>query len=419
MLRYTRSSLPPEILNPFRNGGPIRRAGRRLRRWIIVLGAPIALVAVAVTLALAMSEDAPIARKHAARTALQSARDAGALGLAADPLRRAEEAFSAASREISMQLSRMRVNRSFGRAEALLDVAKRRADLAAALSRRQQTESRDRAQRLLARARGGFEQMEWLSSYIPPRSPIRSDVRRAHVSYTEARSLYDAGHFGRAALAAGQANQGLAAAAARFSRLMHSNADPAKSAQYARWVRDTVAWSESTGGKAIIIDKLRRTLTLVSDGDRVRTWRAELGINGTQVKLMSGDRATPEGRYRVTEKRGLRQTRWYKALLLNYPNEEDLARFRAMKRRGQISRRAGPGNLIEIHGEGGRGGDWTDGCVALRNRDMDELFERVGVGTPVTIVGFEVDETTRRAEARQSAARRALTRSGGAAGGLR
>ena len=54
-----------------------------------------------------------------------------------------------------------------------------------------------------------------------------------------------------------------------------------------------------------------------------------------------------------------------------------------------MSARARPGGLIEIHGEGGRGEDWTRGCVALSNRDMDDLFRRVAVGTPVTIVGAE------------------------------
>jgi lipoprotein-anchoring transpeptidase ErfK/SrfK len=47
----------------------------------------------------------------------------------------------------------------------------------------------------------------------------------------------------------------------------------------------------------------------------------------------------------------------------------------------------GIGGLIEIHGAGGQGRNWTDGCVALVNPDMDRLFAAVGVGTPVTIVG--------------------------------
>jgi len=58
-----------------------------------------------------------------------------------------------------------------------------------------------------------------------------------------------------------------------------------------------------------------------------------------------------------------------------------------MKRAGQLPRGAALGGLIEIHGEGGRGKDWTKGCVALSNDDIDDLYRKVGVGTPVTIVG--------------------------------
>jgi len=245
---------------------------------------------------------------------------------------------------------------------------------------------------LLARAEGGFGQMDWFSSYIPPRSPIRSDIRKARVSYTEARTLFDSGRYIRAVAAAQQANNGLNAAYSRFSRLILSDADPQRRSQYERWVRQTIKESGRNDAEAIIVDKMRRTLTLVSNGRRIKTYRVEIGINGTLNKMAAGDRATPEGLYKITQKRGARQTRWYKALLLNYPNEDDLKRFEAARRRGQISRHARPGSLIEIHGEGGRGGDWTDGCVALTNRDIDDLFDRVSVGTPVTIVGFEATD---------------------------
>ena len=80
---------------------------------------------------------------------------------------------------------------------------------------------------------------------------------------------------------------------------------------------------------------------------------------------------------------------FYKALLLDYPNAEDRAEFNRARRSGDLPPSAGIGGLIEIHGEGGRGRDWTRGCAAVTNRDMDELFARVGVGTPVTIVGSD------------------------------
>jgi L,D-peptidoglycan transpeptidase YkuD (ErfK/YbiS/YcfS/YnhG family) len=77
--------------------------------------------------------------------------------------------------------------------------------------------------------------------------------------------------------------------------------------------------------------------------------------------------------------------------MLDYPNPEDRARYRALVRSGRVSRRHGIGGDIEIHGKGGRGQDWTQGCVALENSDMDDLVPRVRVGTPVTIVGMIPD----------------------------
>ena len=105
------------------------------------------------------------------------------------------------------------------------------------------------------------------------------------------------------------------------------------------------------------------------------------------MKRSQGDRATPEGRYRIVKKKDVGQSIYHRALLLDYPNAEDRKRFAAAMKRGEIPRASAIGGLIEIHGDGGRGQNWTDGCVALRNSDMDELFARVPVGTRVTIVG--------------------------------
>jgi murein L,D-transpeptidase YafK len=87
------------------------------------------------------------------------------------------------------------------------------------------------------------------------------------------------------------------------------------------------------------------------------------------------------------------QTRYYRAFMLDYPNDEDRARFRRLQRSGRISSRQRIGSLIEIHGEGGRNADWTEGCVALYNHEMDALLPHVEVGTPVTIVGAIPDGT--------------------------
>ncbi|HLE60025.1 MAG TPA: L,D-transpeptidase, partial [Thermoanaerobaculaceae bacterium] len=163
--------------------------------------------------------------------------------------------------------------------------------------------------------------------------------------------------------------------------------DPWNLRQWRWWADMTIEESLRTTDTAILVDKLRRRVTLYRAGLAVVHFPAELGANGLRRKEHAGDRATPEGMYRVVQVKEAPETRFYKALLINYPNDEDRMRFALGQRRGQISARAGIGSLIEIHGDGGEGRDWTDGCVALTNEDMDRLFAHVRVGTPVTILG--------------------------------
>lgn len=154
-----------------------------------------------------------------------------------------------------------------------------------------------------------------------------------------------------------------------------------------RLAESTVEESRRRGTTAIVVDKYHRRLTVYRRGLRVASFTVELGANGLERKAYSGDRATPEGRYRVTVKKRGSATIFYKALLIDYPNPEDRARYRELARRGEVPRGAGIGGLIEIHGEGGNGRDWTDGCIALTNQEMDQLYQMVSVGTRVTIVG--------------------------------
>ncbi len=169
---------------------------------------------------------------------------------------------------------------------------------------------------------------------------------------------------------------------------LHSRFEEPKNLQlWKRMAAETIARSKAEGSTVLIIDKLNRKLHLYAAGSRIASFEAEIGAKGLKQKLHAGDQATPEGRYRVTEARGPGRTKFYKALLLDYPNPEDRARYAWGKRTGQVPLRAGIGSLIEIHGDGGQGRDWTDGCIALSDRDMDRVFARARVGMPVTIVG--------------------------------
>jgi hypothetical protein len=157
------------------------------------------------------------------------------------------------------------------------------------------------------------------------------------------------------------------------------------------WVDKTINDSKNSNDYSIIIDKFSRKCFIYLNGIKKFEFDAELGENWVGDKRIRGDKATPEGMYKITKKFEGSKTKYYKALLLDYPNEEDKQKFRAEIERGSLPRSARIGGLIEIHGNGGKGIDWTEGCIALTDREMDTVFKITKVGTPVTIIGSMVD----------------------------
>jgi murein L,D-transpeptidase YafK len=153
------------------------------------------------------------------------------------------------------------------------------------------------------------------------------------------------------------------------------------------WVDRTISESKKNRDYAIIVDKYSRKCFVYLSGSKKYEFTAELGKNWVGDKRVRGDKATPEGMYKVTKKFEGSKTKYHKALLLDYPNEEDKVKFNAEIARGSLPRSAKIGGLIEIHGDGGKGIDWTEGCVALTNDEIDLVYKISKVGTPVTIVG--------------------------------
>ncbi len=153
--------------------------------------------------------------------------------------------------------------------------------------------------------------------------------------------------------------------------------------KWRRWVDEVVAESREKGTAAIVVSKIEKKLTLYQHGRPFKTYEIGIGRNGLADKRLAGDGATPEGSYRVIKK--LAGSKYRKALLLNYPNDEDRREFLRLKKIGLIPKKATMGGLIEIHGGGKEG--MTYGCVSLENQHMDEVFKLVTLGTPVAIVG--------------------------------
>ena len=167
--------------------------------------------------------------------------------------------------------------------------------------------------------------------------------------------------------------------------------DPQHLSAWKGWIRAAVESSRGPAGVAFVVVKEKHVLRVYKGGRHVRSVPVDLGANAVNQKMHAGDRATPEGLYFITKKKGQGASKYGLALLLNYPNDEDRRRFARLKETGQLTRRTGIGGLIEIHGQGGRGYDWTDGCIAPSDEDMRLLYNESGIGTAVAIVGSDGD----------------------------
>ncbi|NNF38906.1 MAG: L,D-transpeptidase [Gemmatimonadetes bacterium] len=220
---------------------------------------------------------------------------------------------------------------------------------------------------------------------------LGADLRRAlfetRARHTEAERLLDAGRVSDAAALLDSVSVALTAVRIEAHGLVARYADESSVRRWNGWVAEAVAESRTSGNVTMVVDKDLRRLSLFRSGILLSEHRVDLGSNASGVKLHQGDRATPEGRYRVLERKDLGASRYGRALLLDYPNPEDRDRLRRAIDAGTVRRGTSPGGLIEIHGAGGRNEDWTDGCVALPDTEMAEVFDRAPLGTLVVIVG--------------------------------
>ena len=159
---------------------------------------------------------------------------------------------------------------------------------------------------------------------------------------------------------------------------------------YSKWnemVKQAISYSRKSQTYVIVVDKIARELFIYKNGKITKRYPIELGPNWLGNKMQQGDGSTPEGIYKIVSKKQNGQTRYHRAFLLDYPNQDDKARFSLNKKNGIVELDSRIGGLIEIHGNGGKGIDWTEGCIALNDTNMDEIFKLCPVGTRVTIVG--------------------------------
>ena len=141
---------------------------------------------------------------------------------------------------------------------------------------------------------------------------------------------------------------------------------------------------DTTTVDKVLVLKSERKLHLIREDKRVASYRISLGPEPEGHKLSAGDNRTPEGRYRLDWRNP--DSDYYRSIHISYPNREDREKARAWG--------LDPGGNIMIHGLPNDAGDWafafegldwTDGCIAVNNRAMDEIWRRVTIGTPIEI----------------------------------
>ncbi|MDX9714095.1 MAG: L,D-transpeptidase family protein [Dissulfurispiraceae bacterium] len=134
----------------------------------------------------------------------------------------------------------------------------------------------------------------------------------------------------------------------------------------------------------VIVIKHKRVMLLIQNSSIIRTYKISLGKQPEGHKKFEGDQRTPEGSYTLDYRK--LDSKFYKAIHISYPNEND-ARSAGTNGRsagGQIMIHGLPKGYADV-GKVHRMFDWTDGCIAVSNDEMDEIWGLVADGTPIDI----------------------------------
>jgi len=148
--------------------------------------------------------------------------------------------------------------------------------------------------------------------------------------------------------------------------------------------------TDPVGTVYVVVDKSDYELKLYDDEGWYATYPVVFGSKDLSDKLMEGDKRTPEGTFKIISKRD--HEKWHKMFMLDYPNAESWAKFKKRKAAGKIPAKARIGGGIAIHGTWANDNivvddytNWTNGCVSVKNDDLDELDTYLPIGTKVTI----------------------------------
>ncbi|WP_237059336.1 L,D-transpeptidase family protein [Microbulbifer sediminum] len=139
-----------------------------------------------------------------------------------------------------------------------------------------------------------------------------------------------------------------------------------------------------TKADEVVVYKSKSLMQLKKNGRVLKSYKVSFGDNPRGHKVQQGDERTPEGRYTLDWKNP--NSRFYRSIHISYPDKRDKARARRLG--------VNPGGDIMIHGikpqwtgmaDYLKKMNWTDGCIAVNNREMDEIWAMVDTPTPISI----------------------------------
>ena len=134
----------------------------------------------------------------------------------------------------------------------------------------------------------------------------------------------------------------------------------------------------------VLVIKHQRMLRLLRGGEVLKEYKVALGATPVGSKTQQGDHKTPEGKYILDSRNS--KSQFYKSLHISYPTAEQriAARKRGVSPGGDVFVHGLPNGYAKI-GAAHRLRDWTDGCIAVTDEEMDEIWRRVPTGTPIEI----------------------------------
>lgn len=353
-------------------------------KWIIVILLSVILITITTSVIIVSQKELPTNDLRIAREALTEAKEAEANLYAEKLYKESVQMYDSAMVNWTRENNRFILFRDYTRVINFAKKSKKRADEA-------KEESIEKADNLSKNVEAAFVSLtkkidlyKKLFKNLPLSKSIYDAHNKSKKFLSESKIAHETGKLKDAEILFKKAEIYINHANTAASKMLRDYFNG-----YPRWkslANDAIAASKS-GSKVILVDKVAHILYVYQSGKVIRSYDVEFGPNWMAHKEHAGDKATPEGNYHISKKKDGGGTTYHKAMLIDYPNAEDRARFAQKKKQGLISRRTGIGNLIEIHGNGGRGFDWTSGCVGMRDRDIDDLYRLVVSGTPVTIVG--------------------------------